>query len=237
MWQEVESGSYRIDLPEWQRLARQTAGPVLDLGCGTGRVAHRLAEAGHTVVGVERDPGIAEDYVRLSPGPNATIVVADVLELLSSPPAPGRFGLVIAPQQLIQIAGGEAARSRLLTGVRALVADGGKAAFAFTPELPDRSLELELLPDLQEFSGWVYSSRPVSIEAASDLVEVTRIRKRVDPDGTMAESASVTRFDRLEPGRLERELAAAGLTATASVPLPATPEHVASLILVAVRSP
>nr|WP_269813628.1 class I SAM-dependent methyltransferase [Ornithinimicrobium sediminis] len=31
-------------------------GDVLDLGCGTGRVAWRLAELGHRVVGVDLDP-------------------------------------------------------------------------------------------------------------------------------------------------------------------------------------
>jgi SAM-dependent methyltransferase len=31
-------------------------GDVLDLGCGTGRIAWRLAEAGHRVIGVDLDP-------------------------------------------------------------------------------------------------------------------------------------------------------------------------------------
>lgn len=238
IWQEVESGSYQIDLPEWNRLAGRATGSILDLGCGTGRVAHRLAEAGHAVVGVERDPGIAADYRRLSAGRDAEVVVGDVLDLHLDPDRslPGRFGLVIAPQQLVQIVGGTEARGRLFARVAALLPAGGTAAFAFTPDLPDRSLELDLLPDLREVSGWVYSSRPVSIEAADDRVEVTRIRKRVSPDGSLAESASVIGFDRLRPERLERELDAAGLEPAGTISLPATTEHVASLILVAVRS-
>lgn len=236
MWQEVESGSYRIDLPAWQEIADGASGPVLDLGCGTGRVAHHLAARGHRVVGIERDPGIAADYRRLASGGNATVSVADVVELGSHRPPSAGYGLVIAPQQLVQIVGGAAARRRLFSGVSALLPAGGKAAFAFTPDLPDRSLELDLLPDLRELAGWVYSSRPVSIEAAADRVDVTRIRKRVAPDGSMAESASVISFDRLAPDLLERELAAAGLTATGTIDLPETAEHVASLILVAVRS-
>lgn len=236
VWQEVESGSYRIDLPEWERLADGTDSPVLDLGCGTGRVARHLAEAGHTVVGVERDPGIAADYERLSPGPRATVVVADALHLAADPPPPGKFGLVVAPQQLVQTVGGAELRHLLIDGIAALLEPGAVAAFAFTPDLPQRSTELDLLPDLREISGWVYSSQPVSIEATADRVEVTRVRKRVSPAGELQETTVVIAFDRLEAEQLERELDEAGLSPREVIPLPATAEHVASLILVAVRS-
>ena len=39
IWHDVENGSYAVDLKLWRRLAREAAGPVLDLGAGTGRVA------------------------------------------------------------------------------------------------------------------------------------------------------------------------------------------------------
>lgn len=38
--------------------ARKTGGPVLDLACGTGRVAFPLARAGFDVTGVDRAPGM-----------------------------------------------------------------------------------------------------------------------------------------------------------------------------------
>jgi SAM-dependent methyltransferase len=38
------------------QLAEDVGGPVLELGCGTGRVAVPLAEAGLTVVGLDRSP-------------------------------------------------------------------------------------------------------------------------------------------------------------------------------------
>jgi SAM-dependent methyltransferase len=43
------------DLPCWLELARRFPDPVLDLGCGDGRVARALAEAGHTVLGIDND--------------------------------------------------------------------------------------------------------------------------------------------------------------------------------------
>lgn len=43
------------DIPFWLDLARQTGGPVLELGIGTGRVSRALVEAGYTVIGLDRD--------------------------------------------------------------------------------------------------------------------------------------------------------------------------------------
>jgi len=46
---------------DWCRaLAARTGGPVLELGCGSGRVAVPLAADGHRVVGIERSPAMLE---------------------------------------------------------------------------------------------------------------------------------------------------------------------------------
>ena len=44
------------DLPFWLELARQQGGPILELGCGSGRVLLPLARAGYHATGLERDP-------------------------------------------------------------------------------------------------------------------------------------------------------------------------------------
>src|SRR3954470_8087291 len=44
----------RRDVPFWRRVAREARGPVLELGCGTGRVSLPLTRAGVTLVGVDR---------------------------------------------------------------------------------------------------------------------------------------------------------------------------------------
>ena len=43
------------DLPFWQNLAQSTGSPILELGCGTGRVLVHLAQAGFTGVGLDYD--------------------------------------------------------------------------------------------------------------------------------------------------------------------------------------
>jgi ubiquinone/menaquinone biosynthesis C-methylase UbiE len=44
----------RRDVPFWRRVALGAGGPVLELGCGTGRVSLPLAKAGVDLVGVDR---------------------------------------------------------------------------------------------------------------------------------------------------------------------------------------
>ena len=53
IWHDVECGSYAADLPLWEELAERCGGPVLELGCGTGRVALHLARRGHEVFELE----------------------------------------------------------------------------------------------------------------------------------------------------------------------------------------
>jgi SAM-dependent methyltransferase len=47
--------NFRADIPFWLGLARRQGSPVLELGCGTGRVLVPLAEAGYDVYGLDID--------------------------------------------------------------------------------------------------------------------------------------------------------------------------------------
>ncbi len=49
---------YTDDLGMWRALCRDVQGPILDLACGTGRVAVELAHAGHRVVGLDVSPAM-----------------------------------------------------------------------------------------------------------------------------------------------------------------------------------
>ncbi len=53
------------DLPFWLDWAHRQAGPILELGCGTGRVLLPLAEARHTIYGLDHDPDMLE-FLRVS---------------------------------------------------------------------------------------------------------------------------------------------------------------------------
>jgi len=52
------------DLPFWLDWARQQGSPILELGCGTGRVLLPLAEVGNTLFGLDHDAEML-DYLRM----------------------------------------------------------------------------------------------------------------------------------------------------------------------------
>ncbi len=51
----VHHKTFQSDIPFWLDLARRQGSPVLELGCGTGRVLIPLADAGYNVYGLDND--------------------------------------------------------------------------------------------------------------------------------------------------------------------------------------
>src|ERR1700730_11098362 len=63
-WENAQTLGRR-DVPFWQRVAAAAHGPVLELGCGTGRVSIPLARAGVNLVGIDRSaPMLARAIAR-----------------------------------------------------------------------------------------------------------------------------------------------------------------------------
>jgi SAM-dependent methyltransferase len=235
VWHDVECGSYSADLPLWRELARRAGGPVLELGAGTGRVALDLAERGHEITALDSDAPLLDELARRAAerGLGVARVHADARSL-----APfGRFALVLAPMQLLQVVGGAAARAELLTGVAALLAPGGRfaAALAAVDEAVPPEDALPPLPDVLELDGWVYSSLPLDVRPEPDGVAVERVRQIVSPSGDFSEERHTQLLASLSPEELEREAAAAGLRAEARHEIAATHDHVGSTVVVLER--
>ncbi len=55
---DLEHAGFEEDLHLYQSYALMTGGPVLELGCGTGRLMLPLVAAGYEVVGVDSSPGM-----------------------------------------------------------------------------------------------------------------------------------------------------------------------------------
>lgn len=64
---EAEHRGWTEDLDLYRGLAARAGGPVLELGCGSGRVAIALAEAGHEVHGVDASEAMLA-IARTNPG-------------------------------------------------------------------------------------------------------------------------------------------------------------------------
>jgi SAM-dependent methyltransferase len=211
IWQELEFGSHRADLPLWEELAATGDGPVLELGAGSGRVALHLAEAGHAVIAVERDAELADELDRRAPELPVTVIRADVAEL-GAANVPSPVGSGIAPLHLVQQLDPDARRSAL-AAVAELLGPGGRFGAVVVDESSFVSSDLEPtpLPDMREIEGWVYSSEPLWVQVDERAIHVRRLRERVDPDGEIERGVHDDVLSRLTPGALEDEAEEHGL--------------------------
>ena len=235
IWHDVECGSYAADLPLWRELAARAGGRILDLGAGTGRVALDLAAAGHNVTALDSDPVLLESLAARAGerGLQIRCVEADARR----PSEIGPFALVIAAMQFVQIMGGGPRRAELLEAVASLLEPTGRFAAAVA-ELDGAVPPADAappVPDLGEHDGWVYSSLPLDVRPEGGGVAVERLRQRVSPGGELAEERHTQLLDSLTLDQLEAEAAAHGLSAVERHEIPATAEHVGSMVVVCRR--
>jgi SAM-dependent methyltransferase len=233
VWHDVECGAYDADLPLWRELARAAAGPVLDVGAGTGRVALDLAARGHEVVALDRDPALLDALQARAGGLPVAAVPGDMRAFALG----RRFALVIVPMQTIQLLTGPAQRAEFLACARRHCVAGAWLAMALADPLEgmapaDEPHELPL-PDVREIDGVVYASQPVAVRAGPAGTEIERIRQRVAANGSVERTDDVVRVTALAPGDLEREADAAGLSPLPRRTIAPTPDHVGSTVVVA----
>ena len=214
IWQQVEFGSYTADLPLWRELAQGAEGPVLELGAGAGRVALHLAETGEELIAVEGDPRLAAQLESSASerGLTVSVVVAD----LGSPAElrlPGTPGLALGPLHLIQELDG-AGRPALLDRLADLMAPGATIALTVVDEttlLSSGTAATQILPDMRELDGWVYSSEPLWVQVGDEALRVRRLRESVSPEGEIQRLVHDDLLHRVSPDRLELEAEEAGL--------------------------
>lgn len=233
IWHDVECGDYAADLPLWEELADRVGEekPIMELGCGTGRVTLHLARRGaYLVLGLDSNPElVAALWDRTERGVAADAEVADVRDFEFQP----CFELVIAPMQLIQLLPGRGERSKCLRCVAANMSPGGLAAFAIVEGTPQPLSEdaLPPLPDVRHRDGWIYSSLPLETFAAGGSIVVRRLRQTVSPDGDLNERLNEVELQLLSAEALEQEAAEVGLRAGGRCAVPATEAHVGSTVV------
>ena len=133
----------RRDIRFWQRLAEQCGGPVLELGCGTGRVAVPVARSVNRVVGIDRSEAMLRQARRRLRrgvrGPLPRLVRGDIRSL----PFRGasRFRLVMAPYGVLQSLLRDRDLRDTLRSVFGVLRRGGTFA-------------MDLVPDLQRWSEY-----------------------------------------------------------------------------------
>jgi SAM-dependent methyltransferase len=138
----------RRDIAFWRRIADERRQPTLELGCGTGRIAIPLLEAGHSVVGVDRSEAMlarARRRARRARVLNRALFVRS--DIRSLPLRTSRFDFVIAPYGMLQSLTRDRDLSRTLESVARVLRRGGLFGIDLVPDLPrwneyDRKISL-----------------------------------------------------------------------------------------------
>jgi SAM-dependent methyltransferase len=208
----------RRDVPFWARAAAAAGGPVLELGCGTGRVLLPVGRRGTPVVGIDlSDRMLARARARVRRarlGARVHLVRGDIRHL---PFPDGRFALVMAPYGILQSLTSDADLRAALSSVARALRPGGRFAMELVADLP----AWQEYSQATKLRGW----RP-GRKAHLTLVESVRQDRRrgltlfeqefVETRGGKTRSQRFTlAFRTLSVAQMARRLTRAGFNVTA----------------------
>jgi ubiquinone/menaquinone biosynthesis C-methylase UbiE len=133
----------RRDVPFWQRIAVKARGSVLELGCGTGRIAVPLARAGVRITGIDRSaPMLARAQRRAvllrrrraGRGKEALALVRADIRVL--PFEDATFQMVLAPYGILQSLLTDQDLTAALQSVQRVLSPRGILGIDLVPDVP-----------------------------------------------------------------------------------------------------
>jgi SAM-dependent methyltransferase len=213
---------YDLDLAEdpgdvdlYLALASRAGGPIVELAVGSGRIAVPLAEAGHEVVGIDRDPAMLDRARGRNRTGRLELVEGDVLQPRERDL--GRFGLAILALNSLLLFDGRAAQQELIGTMAALVAPGGLVVVDAWQPQPfdlvrlDGRVSLEWLREDPETGREVTKSASGWYDAATRSVALTTIFEESMPGGPVRRWIRADRMRLAFAEELEDWAEAAGL--------------------------
>ena len=166
-WENARTVARR-DVRFWQTLARRQSGAVLELGCGTGRLALPLMKSGAPLVGIDRSDamlGIARVKARRAGLAGRARFVRGDIRRLPFRARPG-FGLVMAPYGMLQSLTRERDLAETLASVARVIRRDGIFGIDLVPDLP----------------RWSEYSRRVTLSGSRDARTHLTLRESVRQD-------------------------------------------------------
>jgi len=217
---DLENADFTEDLDYWLELADEAGDPILELGCGTGRVLLNLARRGHAVTGIDNSPEmLARLHAKLEaasgrhlPAPHHIVQAA-----LEDFELPLRYRLALMPFNTFMHLLTTEAQLAALERIRRHLAPGGLLALdvpnpgdAYAAQDQGVTLERTFADGdrtVQQFSS-------IAIDRAAQLSHITRIYDATVPAGSVHRSIVPLTLRYAFPAEMRLLLERSGLNLT-----------------------
>lgn len=175
------------DLALYSELADGITGPILDVGCGTGRVTFHLATEGHQLHGIDRSPEmLARARRKQAQRPDlrerCTLIEGDIL----TDPLPARYGLILLPYNTFMHLHAEGEQQQTLNRLAQALTEDGRlvidvpnAGEAFAAE-HDGALTLERTFTEPETGHLVMQQAVTRLDRTEQLQYISWIYDEID---------------------------------------------------------
>ncbi len=249
VWHDLECGSYTADLPLWRELAdAHPDGPILDIGCGTGRVALELAAKGSRMIALDRDPVLLAALAGRARQRDVDVETVCADARTFALPGGERVSLCIVPMQTIQLLGGSPGRLQFLRRAGAHLLPGGLLACSVLTDVEPFARDdggALPWPETRTSGGFHYISQATGVRIHGQQVTIQRERRTVPVSGFEAVAPSalppvvegewiehdVIDLDCLTLPELEREGVAVGLRSEPARYIAPTADHSGSAVV------
>jgi SAM-dependent methyltransferase len=126
------------DIPFYVLACEDAAGPIIELGAGSGRISVELARHGHRVIALDAAPAMLAQAERRARRYGVEELLDTLVGDLREPPQLPASDRVIAPFRTFMHLTGDDERRRALTAAAGLLAPGGQFIFdVFEPSAAD----------------------------------------------------------------------------------------------------
>jgi SAM-dependent methyltransferase len=230
LWHDLECGGYAEDLPLWRALARDAAGPLLDIGAGTGRVTLDLAARGVAVVGLDIDAALLKALEHRGAGLPVETVLADARDFALG----RRFSLILVPMQTLQLLDGRSGRAAFLRCARDHLAPGGRVAAALADALDCFDEDHDMPPPADGFQldGVRYATQLLAVADEAGRAAIHRRREITGPEGRYGSQNVVVRLDRVSADEVAAEAREHGFLTEPHLSIPETEQYLGSTVAV-----
>jgi SAM-dependent methyltransferase len=207
---DAEYAEYEDDLPVLLALAQRTQAPLLELGCGTGRVLAPLAEAGFEIHGIDSSPAMLEIARRkveaAGAGRRVRLIQGDFAKGLEK----GRYRFAFALMNTFLHLQDQAGQLAALDAWHDALGPGGLLLIdIFSPDVAELAalngrLEWDRTWTDPATGSQVMKLLARTVDPAEQLMQVSHIYDEIAADGTVRRS--VASFELRYLWRFEAEL-------------------------------